>query len=132
MSRFILDNTVTMAWCFTDEATESLKAGNSFLAFPEGTRSRDGRLQPFKKGVFVMAINAQAPIVPISVSGSYKIMLKDKWAIYPGVVRITIHDPIPTAGCTMDHRAEIMERVRQAMLAGLTPAEWPRSGNDER
>jgi len=115
-----------------EKATASLKAGNSFLAFPEGTRSPDGRLQPFKKGVFVMAINAQAPIVPISVSGSYKIMLKDRWAIYPGVVRITIHDPIPTAGCTMENRAEIMARVRHAMLSGLTPAEWPRRENDER
>lgn len=114
-----------------EQATESLKAGNSFLAFPEGTRSPDGRLQPFKKGVFVMAINAQAPIVPMSVSGSYKIMLKDDWAIHPGVVRITFHDPIPTAGCTMDNRAEIMERTRQAILSALTPAEWPRNENDE-
>jgi len=115
-----------------EKASESLKAGHSFLAFPEGTRTPDGRLQPFKKGVFVMAINAQAPIMPISVSGSYKIMLKDRWAICPGVVRITIHDPVPTAGCTMEHRAEIMASVRQAMLSGLTPAECPRSGNDER
>jgi 1-acyl-sn-glycerol-3-phosphate acyltransferase len=114
-----------------EQATESLKAGNSFLAFPEGTRSPDGRLQPFKKGVFVMAINAQAPIVPMSVSGSFKIMLKDDWAIRPGVVRITYHDPIPTAGCTMDNRAEIMERTRQAILSALTPAEWPRQENDE-
>jgi len=113
------------------KAAESLKAGNSFLAFPEGTRSRDGRLQPFKKGVFVMAINAQAPIVPMSVSGSSKIMHKDSWAIRPGTVRITFHDPIPTAGCSMDDRAEIIERTRQAILTALTPDEWPRQENNE-
>ena len=59
-----------------EQAVESMKAGNSFLAFPEGTRSRDGRLQTFKKGLFVMAIKAGALIVPISVSGARKIMPK--------------------------------------------------------
>jgi len=108
-----------------NEATERLKAGQSFLAFPEGTRSPDGRLQPFKKGVFVMAINAQAPIIPISLSGSYRIMLRDKWAIHRGVVRIAFHEPVPTAGSTMDDRPRIMERVRQAIVSGLSPEERP-------
>jgi 1-acyl-sn-glycerol-3-phosphate acyltransferase len=108
-----------------EEATKSLKAGHNFLVFPEGTRSRDGRLQAFKKGVFVMAIKAQAPVVPISISGSRKIMPKGKFAISPGLVRITIHDPIPTEGCTLDDRGRIMERVRQAILSGLAPEEWP-------
>ncbi len=108
-----------------EAATRSLAAGRSFLVFPEGTRSPDGRLMPFKKGVFVMAIKAQVPVVPISISGGRKIMPKGKFTISPGTVRITLHDPVPTAGSTIDDRDRIMERVRQAILSGLEPDEWP-------
>jgi len=108
-----------------EEAISILKAGHPFLVFPEGTRSRDGRLQPLKKGVFIMAIKAEAPIVPISVSGSSKIMTKGKFVIHPGRVRITIHEPVPTAGRTLDDRGLIMEQVRQALLSGLEKDEWP-------
>ncbi len=108
-----------------EEAVESLKAGHSFLAYPEGTRSRDGRLQPFKKGVFVMALKAGVPIVPISVSGSIKIMRKGDWSIHPGVVRMTVHDPVLTEGLKLDDRSQLMERVRRAILAGLAQEEWP-------
>lgn len=108
-----------------EKAVESLKAGHSFLAYPEGTRSPDGRLQPFKKGVFMMAIQAGAPIVPISISGSNKIMRKGEITMRPGTVRITFHDPIPTRGCTLEDRGRIMEAVRKGILAGLTPEEWP-------
>ncbi|HLY63610.1 MAG TPA: lysophospholipid acyltransferase family protein [Terriglobia bacterium] len=109
-----------------EEAALGLRAGKSFLAFPEGTRSPDARLQPFKKGVFVMAIKGGAPIVPISISGSSRIMRKGEWAMHPGRVRITFHDPVPTAGCTIADRPAIMERVRQAILSGLTKEEWPK------
>lgn len=108
-----------------EQAVVALKAGHSFLAYPEGTRSRDGRLQPFKKGVFVMAIEAGVPIVPISVSGGSKIMRKGELAMHPGVVRITVHDPIPTAGLSMDDREKVMEAVRRSILSGLSQEEWP-------
>jgi 1-acyl-sn-glycerol-3-phosphate acyltransferase len=108
-----------------EKAAESLKAGYSFLAYPEGTRSPDGRLQTFKKGVFMMAIKAGAPIVPISISGSNKIMRKGEISMHPGTVRITIHDAVPTEGCTVDARAAIMDAVRAKILAGLNPEEWP-------
>jgi 1-acyl-sn-glycerol-3-phosphate acyltransferase len=103
----------------------ALKAGRSFLVYPEGTRSLDGRLQKFKKGVFVMAVKAGAPILPISVSGSNKIMPKGKFVIRPGRVRITFHDSIETEGLTTEDRDIIIERVRQAILAGLAKDEWP-------
>jgi 1-acyl-sn-glycerol-3-phosphate acyltransferase len=103
----------------------AIKAGNSFLVYPEGTRSPDGRLQRFKKGVFVMALKAGAPIVPVSVSGSNKIMPKGKIVMRPGRVRITFHDSIPTEGLTIDDREMIIDRVRQAILTGLEKDEWP-------
>lgn len=108
-----------------EQSVAQLKAGKSFLVFPEGTRSPDGRLQPLKKGVFILAIKAGAPIVPISISGSSKIMPKGKFVIHPGRVRITMHDPIPTAGRTLDERDLIMAQVRQALLSGLEKEEWP-------
>jgi len=109
-----------------EQAVESMKRGNSFLAFPEGTRSPDGRLQTFKKGLFVMAIKAGALIVPVSVSGARKIMPKGQFAINPGLVRITIHDPISTADYTVERRRELVQVTRQAILKGLDPDEWPR------
>jgi 1-acyl-sn-glycerol-3-phosphate acyltransferase len=108
-----------------EKGVEALKAGKSFVVYPEGTRSPDGRLQSFKKGVFVMALKAGAPIIPISVSGSNKIMPKGKFVMRPGVVRITIHKAVATEGYTIEDREIIIERVRQAILAGLEKDEWP-------
>lgn len=111
-----------------EEAVVKLKEGQSFIAFPEGTRSRDGRLQPFKKGVFVMAIKAGVPVVPVSVSGSSRIMQKGKPGIRPGTVRITIHDAIPTNALTPDDREKLSNEVRAAILKGLAPDELPIDG----
>jgi len=108
-----------------EKGVQALKAGKSFLVYPEGTRSPDGRLQRFKKGVFVMAIKAGAPIVPISVSGSNRIMPKGKFVIQPGRVRITFHEPVATEGSAIEDRQSIIDRVRQAILAGLEKNEWP-------
>ena len=108
-----------------EQAVDSMKAGNSFLAFPEGTRSPDGRLQTFKKGLFVMAIKAGALIVPISVSGARKVMPKGQFVIHPGRVRITIHDPISAADYSPEERGKLIEVTREAILKGLDPEERP-------
>jgi len=108
-----------------DRAVAAVKAGNSFLAYPEGTRSPDGRLQRFKKGLFVLAIKSGALVVPISVSGARMIMPKGQFAIHPGKVRITIHDPIPAQEYTLETLQELIHRTRQAIVQGLDPAEWP-------
>jgi 1-acyl-sn-glycerol-3-phosphate acyltransferase len=108
-----------------EAAIRALRAGKSFLVFPEGTRSPDGRLQPFKKGVFVMAIKAGVPIVPISVSGSSRIMQKGSPVIRPGVVRITFHDPVPTAGRALGDIGKVMHQVREAIRSSLAPEEQP-------
>lgn len=104
-------------------AATALAQGHSFLVFPEGTRSPDGRLLPFKKGVFIMAIKAGAIIQPISISGSHKIMPKGSKAMRAGKIRITFHDVIPTEGRT-DIEA-IQDAVRKAILSGLSPEEQP-------
>jgi 1-acyl-sn-glycerol-3-phosphate acyltransferase len=91
---------------------ESLRAGNSFLIFPEGTRSRTGDLLPFKKGGFIMAIEAQAPIVPVAISGGRAAMRKGSPIIRPVHVSVRIGRPVPTAGLSLHNRDELIARVR--------------------
>ena len=91
---------------------ESLRAGNSFLIFPEGTRSRTGELLPFKKGGFIMAIEAQVPIVPVAVRGGRAAMRKGSAFIQPVNLTIRIGKPVPTAGLTTADRDALIERVR--------------------
>lgn len=90
----------------------SLRAGNSFLIFPEGTRSRSGELLPFKKGGFIMAIQAQVPIVPVAVSGGRAAMRKGSAVVRPVSVTVRIGAPIPTAGLTAADRDDLIQRVR--------------------
>jgi 1-acyl-sn-glycerol-3-phosphate acyltransferase len=98
-----------------DRGAESLRAGNSFLIFPEGTRSRTGHLLRFKKGGFIMAIQAQVPIVPVAVQGGRAAMRKGSAVVRPVRVSVRIGAPIPTAGLTLDDRDDLIERVRTAV-----------------
>ena len=91
----------------------AIRAGCSFLIFPEGTRSRTGQLLPFKKGGFIMAIEAQAPIVPVAVQGGRAAMRKGSAFVRPVRVSVRIGAPIPTAGLTLEDRDVLIERVRR-------------------
>jgi 1-acyl-sn-glycerol-3-phosphate acyltransferase len=106
------------AFASVDAAAASLRQGNSFLVFPEGTRSRTGELLPFKKGGFIMALQAQAPVVPVAVSGGRASMRKGSAIVRPVRVTVRIGPPIPTAGLTLDDRDVLIERTREA-LRGL-------------
>jgi 1-acyl-sn-glycerol-3-phosphate acyltransferase len=94
------------------EGARSIRAGNSFLIFPEGTRSRTGEMLPFKKGGFIMAIEAQAPIVPVAIRGGRDAMHKGSPWVRPVHVSVRIGRPIPTEGLTLDNRDELIQRVR--------------------
>lgn len=100
-------------------ASEALAAGNSFFVFPEGTRSRTGHLLPFKKGSFLMAIAAQVPIVPVTLSGGRDAMRKGSWIVRPVTVTVAFGPPIETAGLGQDDRDALIARVRAAMEGGL-------------
>jgi 1-acyl-sn-glycerol-3-phosphate acyltransferase len=91
---------------------ESLRSGNSFLIFPEGTRSRTGDLLPFKKGGFIMAIQAQVPVVPVAVRGGRAAMRKGSPIVRPVHVSVRIGRPIPTRGLTVDDRDALIATVR--------------------
>ena len=90
----------------------ALRAGHSFLIFPEGTRSRTGHLLPFKKGGFIMAIQAQAPIVPVAIQGGRAAMKRGSAFVRPVRVSVRIGTPISTAGLTLDDRDDLIARVR--------------------
>jgi len=94
---------------------DSLRAGNSFLIFPEGTRSRTGELLPFKKGGFIMAIQAQVPIVPVAVQGGRAAMRKGSAVVRPVHVSVRIGEPVATRGMTVDDRDLLIEQVRGAI-----------------
>ena len=94
-------------------AAESIRSGNSFLIFPEGTRSRTDELLPFKKGGFIMAIKAQAPIIPVAIQGGRAAMRRGSRVIHPVTVSIRVGEPIETAGMTLDQRDLLIERVRE-------------------
>ena len=90
----------------------SLRAGNSFLIFPEGTRSRTNELLPFKKGGFRMAITAQAPIVPVSVQGGREALHRGSWLIRPVTIRVRVGSPVETVGLTIADRDGLIRTVR--------------------
>jgi 1-acyl-sn-glycerol-3-phosphate acyltransferase len=106
-------------------ATERLKQGLSFLAYPEGTRSYDGRLLPFKKAIFAIAINARVPIVPMVLIGAQKIAPKGSLRIKSGEVTVRFGDPIDASAYTITQRRELANRVRAAMAALLPPDQQP-------
>jgi len=107
------------AFASVDTAAESLRRGNSFLIFPEGTRSRGGDLLPFKKGGFIMALKAQVPVMPVAVSGGRASMRKGSAIVRPVTVTVRIGKPIPTEGMTIDDRDLLIEQTRSAVGALL-------------
>jgi 1-acyl-sn-glycerol-3-phosphate acyltransferase len=105
-----------------DKATVAMRNGQSFLIYPEGTRSPDGRLQPFKKGAVVMAINAGVQIVPVACSGAHRVMVKKSLAIHPGEIVVEFLEAIDASKYSLPQREALNELVHDAMAAGL-PAE---------
>jgi 1-acyl-sn-glycerol-3-phosphate acyltransferase len=108
-----------------EKATASLRRGQSFLIYPEGTRSPDGRLQDFKKGAVVMAIKAGVPIAPVACSGAHRVMRKRSLKIYPGEILVEFLDPIDSSKYSFDERDALNDRVHDAMAAGLPPEQRP-------
>ena len=103
-----------------ERAAASLRSGNSFLTFPEGTRSRTGDLLPFKRGPFLMALKAQVPVVPVAIQGGTASMRKGSWIVRPTTVSVRIGAPVETRGLDLSDREQLADTVRarvEALLA---------------
>jgi 1-acyl-sn-glycerol-3-phosphate acyltransferase len=103
-------------------AAERIRAGTSVIVFPEGTRSPDGHLRLFKSGPFHLAVEAQVPIVPVTVSGSQRITPKGELRVHSGRVKIVYGKPISTRGISIAERKLLAARVRRAIARGYDVA----------
>jgi 1-acyl-sn-glycerol-3-phosphate acyltransferase len=108
-----------------DKATEELRAGQSFLIYPEGTRSPDGRLQKFKRGAVVMAIKAGAPIVPVACSGAHRLMKKRSLVLRPGEIVVEFLSPIDASAYSLETRDKLNDLVHDTLVAALPPDQRP-------
>jgi 1-acyl-sn-glycerol-3-phosphate acyltransferase len=122
------------------QAGAQIRAGAHILIFPEGTRSHDGKILPFKKGPFALALAAKVPIVPVAIEASGQVLPADAWTMYPGTIRVKVGQPIPTEGRSEDDREALAREVREAIVRlhreiggkggdeeGAVPAETPAS-----
>jgi 1-acyl-sn-glycerol-3-phosphate acyltransferase len=104
------------------KAAEAIRNGTSVMIFPEGTRSIDGTLLSYKKGGFVMAVDAGVPIVPVVITGTHAIMPKGHLLIRRRLVRVHIGRPIETSAFSRKTKDDLMDKVRTAMLEMIAEA----------
>ena len=102
-----------------NEAAEKMKNGVSVMIFPEGTRSRDGKIKPFKKGGFVMAVDAGVPIVPVVLKGTWTLMDKSSLKINTGEVSLNLKAPIATTDYTRENKDDLVKSVRAVIREGF-------------
>lgn len=127
---FLGQGVATMGHVFVDrsdrqQAIDSINAsvkrldpGESVIIYPEGTRSRTGEVQEFRKGAFRLAINTGLPILPISVAGTYRIQPPDTLQLLPGKAGLKIHPPIDVKGRTEEDIPELMQECRERIVRG--------------
>ena len=108
-----------------DLASEYMKQGLSFLFYPEGTRSPDGRLLPFKRAGFALAIRTGVPVVPVACAGAQRIMPKKSLRIKSGEIVVRFCPPIDASAYSIDQRGALSERVHAAIASALPPDQRP-------
>jgi 1-acyl-sn-glycerol-3-phosphate acyltransferase len=99
-----------------ERASGQIRSGTSIVVYPEGTRSEDGRILPFKKGPFALALKARVPIVPVTIEGSWRVMPKNSWDIKPGEIQVMIGAPIDTRTFAEDDREGLLRVVRDQII----------------
>jgi len=102
-----------------EEAARKIREGKSVVTFPEGTRSTDGTVKPFKQGMFHLAIESGVPIIPISIIGASGIMPKRSLNVKPGRITMILDRPVDVSGYTKETRGELIERVRNIIIGNV-------------
>jgi 1-acyl-sn-glycerol-3-phosphate acyltransferase len=105
-----------------ERAAQRIAGGTSVAVFPEGTRSTDGSVRPFKKGSFVLAIEAGVPVIPVSLVGVKRVAPQGLLGLRPGELAMTLHPPIPTAGRCVEEAGALAEQVRAIVARGCAAA----------
>jgi 1-acyl-sn-glycerol-3-phosphate acyltransferase len=105
------------------EAAERIAAGTSVILFPEGTRSRDGKLHEFKAGGMVLAIKSGVPVVPVGIAGTFAILPKGRLLARPGRITIRIGKPVETKGLTAGQKHELATRIHDEVARLLSVAD---------
>ncbi|MBE0593387.1 MAG: 1-acyl-sn-glycerol-3-phosphate acyltransferase, partial [Gemmatimonadales bacterium] len=113
---FIDRQNLARAFGAYEEAAQAVREGLNAVVFAEGTRSRTGALQPFKKGPFVFAIASQVPVIPVYCAGTFKVLPKGSIWVHPGPVTLYFGDMIPTEGLTYEDRGALLERTRDVIM----------------
>lgn len=104
------------------DAEHTLRDGMSLVIFPEGSRSWDGHMIPFKRGAFMLASEFNLPVVPITIDGSFRAMPRTTYNVTPGTVILTIHEPIEPGPRGFNTR-QLMTQCRQAINSALPPSD---------
>jgi 1-acyl-sn-glycerol-3-phosphate acyltransferase len=105
-----------------ERAARRIAGGTSVAVFPEGTRSADGSVRPFKKGSFVLAIEAGVPVIPVSLAGVKRVAPQGLLRLRPGELAMTLHPPVPTAGRCVEEAGALAEQVRGIVARGCAAA----------
>ena len=92
-----------------------MRRGQSLIVFPEGTRSKNEQVLPFRRGLFLMAIKSGLPIVPVAVIGSHRVMAKGHLETCPGNVEVVIHSPLLTNGLDRNDASALADRARKVI-----------------
>ena len=111
------------AFASIDEAAARVRGGTSIVIFPEGTRSLDGKLKTFKKGGFFLAIKSRQPVVPVSISGSFRVLAKRSFRVHRGTIRVHFSVPVPTDTLSPGDKDRLIAEVRRIMQEHLPPEE---------
>jgi 1-acyl-sn-glycerol-3-phosphate acyltransferase len=112
------DGSVESAKAASAAAERALEQGSCLVLFPEGTRSRDGSLLPFKRGPFILAMQSGTPVVPVSIVGATRLLPKGRLLLKAGTISVTFHPPLRPSD--FPDKEELMKAVRSAIEAGLS------------
>lgn len=102
-----------------EKAAEQLKHGISVVIFPEGTRTKTGKLGKFKRGAFLLALELKLPIVPVTLSGSYERLPMHHILVKPGTIKMTVHPPVDVSKYTMEQSSELLRTTQEIIRSGL-------------
>ena len=102
-------------------AKERITGGTSVAFFAEGTHSKDGKLLPFKKGAFKMALDLGLPILPVTITGTREILPSGSWDVFPGRARLSIHQPVDVTPYSRENVRDLIQHVRTVIESGLDP-----------